>query len=49
MANPTDPAREAFTKMARILERLPSEDDKRRVIRAFTVLLDMPDPRKADG
>lgn len=47
MAN--DAVREAFTKMARILERLPSDEEKRRVVRAFAILLDMPDPSAKEG
>jgi hypothetical protein len=39
-----DPVRDAFLRMSRILERLPTDDDRRRVVKAFAVLLDMPKP-----
>lgn len=47
MPEPKDPVRETFTKMARLLERLPEDADKRRVIRAFVVLLDMTPPKES--
>lgn len=41
-----DPVREAFKGCSRILERLPSDDDRRKVVRAFAVLLDLADGPK---
>lgn len=41
MPEPKDAVRDTFTRMARLLERLPDDESKRRVIRAFAVLLDL--------
>lgn len=38
---PADPIHQTFAKCARELQKLPSDDDRRRVIRAFAVLLGM--------
>lgn len=37
----SDPVRDAFTKCARILQPLPSDEERGRVWRAFAVLLGM--------
>jgi len=41
-----DPVREAFRQCSRVLERLPSDEDRKRVVRAFVVLLDLADGPK---
>lgn len=49
MPDPKDPVRDAFTRCSRILERLPDDESRRRVIRAFAVLLDLPDQAKKES
>ena len=40
-----DPVRDAFARCSRILERLATDDERRRVINAFVALMGMTDPK----
>lgn len=42
-------AREAYAKMARILERVEDDAEKRRIIGAFSIMLNMIDPPKKES
>jgi hypothetical protein len=46
MPEAKDPVRDAFTRCARILERLPDDAARQRVVRAFVELLGMSAPKK---